>query len=65
VVHAREADEETYEILAGHERAARPGWPPDQPLGSCTAAGDLALAVRYIETGFVISYRRHVHLSQC
>lgn len=56
VVHAREADEETYDILADYERAARPGWPPDRPLGVMHCfAGDLTLALRYIENGFVIS----------
>ena len=56
VVHAREADEETFDILADYERSARPRWPPDRPLGVMHCfAGDLPLALRYIETGFVIS----------
>jgi TatD DNase family protein len=56
VVHAREADEETFDILAEYERSARPRWSPDHPIGVMHCfAGDLPLALRYIEIGFVIS----------
>jgi len=56
VVHAREADEETFEALADHEHATLPDWPKDRPLGVMHCfAGDLTLALRYIEIGFVIS----------
>ena len=56
VVHAREANEETYEILADHERAVLGDWPKDRPLGVMHCfAGDICLALRYIEIGFVIS----------
>ncbi len=56
VVHAREADEETFEILADHERAVLADWPKDRPLGVMHCfAGDICLALRYIEIGFVIS----------
>lgn len=56
VVHARDADEETFELLAEHERAALPDWPKDRPLGVMHCfAGDIGLALRYIEIGFVIS----------
>jgi TatD DNase family protein len=56
VIHAREADEETFEILAPYARGRRPDWPPDRPLGVMHCfAGDLPLAMRYIDLGFVIS----------
>lgn len=56
VVHAREADEETFELLAEHEHTALPDWPKDRPLGVMHCfAGDICLALRYVEIGFVIS----------
>lgn len=56
VIHSREADEETYAIIADYERQALPGWPKDRPLGIMHCfAGDLPLALRYIELGFLIS----------
>jgi TatD DNase family protein len=56
VVHSREADEETLAVLADYEREALPTWPKDRPLGVMHCfAGDLPLALRYIEIGFVIS----------
>ncbi len=56
VVHSRDADEETFDILATYEREIRPEWPKDRPLGIMHCfAGDLPLALRYIEIGFVIS----------
>ena len=56
VVHAREADEETFEILADHERTVLADWPKDRPLGVMHCfAGDICLALRYMEIGFVIS----------
>jgi len=56
VIHSREADEETYGIIAEYERQALPDWPKDRPLGIMHCfAGDLPLALRYIELGFVIS----------
>jgi TatD DNase family protein len=56
VIHARDADEETFAILAEYERAAIHTWPKDRPLGVLHCfAGDLPLALRYIELGFVIS----------
>ena len=56
VVHSRDADEETFEILEAYEREMRDEWPRDRPLGVMHCfAGDLALALRYIELGFVIS----------
>jgi TatD DNase family protein len=56
VIHSREADDETYEIISEYERRALADWPKDRPLGIMHCfAGDLALALRYIELGFVIS----------
>jgi TatD DNase family protein len=56
VIHSRQADEETFSVLADHERQALPAWPKDRPLGVMHCfAGDLPLALRYIEIGFVIS----------
>ncbi|HET8945028.1 MAG TPA: TatD family hydrolase [Dehalococcoidia bacterium] len=56
VIHSRDADEETYAIIADYERQALRDWPKDRPLGIMHCfAGDLPLALRYIELGFVIS----------
>lgn len=56
VIHARDADEETFGLLADHERQALPDWPKDRPLGMMHCfAGDLPLALRYIELGFLLS----------
>jgi len=56
VIHSRNADEETYAIIEDYERQALPDWPKDRPLGVMHCfAGDLPLALRYIELGFLIS----------
>ncbi len=56
VIHSREADEETFEILSAHEKQALPDWPKDRPLGVMHCfAGDLMLALRYIQIGYMIS----------
>jgi TatD DNase family protein len=56
VIHSRNADEETYTIIQEYEHQALPGWPKDRPLGIMHCfAGDLPLALRYIELGFLIS----------
>jgi len=56
VIHSRDADEDTYAVLAEYENQARPDWPKDRPIGVMHCyAGDLPLALRYIEIGFVIS----------
>jgi len=56
VVHCRQADKETYEILSVYEEQALPHWPKDRPLGVMHCfAGDLTLALRYIQIGFMIS----------
>lgn len=54
VIHARDADAETYAVLDDY--ASRAHWPQDRPLGVMHCyAGDLPLALQYIELRFVIS----------
>jgi TatD DNase family protein len=56
VIHAREADEETFDILATYSDSRRSELPVDRPIGVMHCfAGDLALALCYIDLGFVIS----------
>ena len=56
VIHSRDADGETFDILASHEEQALPDWPKDRPLGVMHCfAGDLMLALRYIQIGFMLS----------
>jgi len=56
VIHARDADEETYDVLAAYEEQALPDWPKDRPLGVMHCfAGDLTLALRYVQLGFMLS----------
>jgi TatD DNase family protein len=56
VVHSREADQETFAVLSRYERAVLPQWPKDRPLGQMHCfAGDLPLALRYVQMGFLIS----------
>src|SRR5947199_213367 len=56
VIHARDADEEAFDILAAHSQDVLPEWPKDRPLGVMHCfAGDTPLALRYIELGFLIS----------
>ena len=56
VIHSREADEETYAVLAAYEEQALPDWPKDRPLGVMHCfAGDLMLGLRYVQLGFMLS----------
>jgi len=56
VIHARNAGDEAFEILSAHAESTKPEWPAHRPLGVMHCfAGDLALALRYIEIGFLIS----------
>jgi len=56
VIHARDADVETYDVLAAYEEQALPDWPKDRPLGVMHCfAGDLTLALRYVQLGFMLS----------
>ncbi|MEO8458605.1 MAG: TatD family hydrolase [Chloroflexota bacterium] len=56
VIHARDADADSFAALADYESRARSEWPKDRPLGVMHCyAGDLSLALQYIDIGFVIS----------
>jgi TatD DNase family protein len=56
VIHSREADDEVYEVLAEYAATARDAWGEQRPLGMMHCfAGDLSLAKRYIDLGFVVS----------
>ena len=56
VIHAREADDETFETLAAYAGNGRQDFPADRPIGVMHCfAGDLELALRYADLGFVIS----------
>jgi TatD DNase family protein len=56
VIHSRNADDATFAIIAEYEQQALAGWPKDRPLGIMHCfAGDLPLALSYIEIGFMIS----------
>jgi TatD DNase family protein len=57
VIHSRDADEEVFAILAEYAGLARHTAPEGQAVGVMhTFAGDVALARRYIEMGFAISF---------
>ena len=59
VIHARQAEEETFAILSRWAAQARP--PEGRPLGVMHCfSGDLALALRYREMGFLISIAGNV-----
>jgi len=56
VIHSRDADEPTFEVLAEHADAVSGDWPAERPLGVMHCfAGDLALAQQYVDLGFLIS----------
>ena len=56
IIHARDADKEAFDFLAAYAQDVLPEWPEDRPLGVMHCfAGDLPLALRYIEIGFLIS----------
>jgi len=56
VIHSREADEDTFAVLEQYEFECRSVWPKDRPLGVMHCyAGNLGLAFRYINLGFMIS----------
>jgi TatD DNase family protein len=56
VIHARQADEPAFEMLEEHTDAIGEDWPSGRPLGVMHCfAGDLPLAERYVELGFLIS----------
>ena len=56
VIHARDADEPTFAVLAEHAEAISGDWPAERPLGVMHCfAGDPALAEQYANLGFLIS----------
>jgi len=56
VIHSRAAEEETFAIVSGWAAQVKGQWPQEQPLGVVHCfGGDLALALRYVQLGFLIS----------
>ncbi|TMG03978.1 MAG: TatD family deoxyribonuclease [Chloroflexi bacterium] len=56
VIHARDADNEAFDILSLYPASVKPEWVTNRPLGVMHCfAGDLPLALRYVELGFLIS----------
>jgi len=56
VIHARDADEETFDILSDYAESVKTERTQDRPLGVMHCfAGALPLALRYIELGLLIS----------
>jgi len=56
VIHSRAAEEETFAILSGWAAQVKSQWPQERPLGVVHCfGGDLALALRYVQLGFLIS----------
>jgi TatD DNase family protein len=56
VIHSRAAEQETFAILSGWAAQVKGQWPQERPLGVVHCfGGDLALALRYVQLGFLIS----------
>jgi TatD DNase family protein len=56
VIHSRAAEQETFAILLGWAAQVKAEWPQERPLGVVHCfGGDLALALRYVQLGFLIS----------
>jgi TatD DNase family protein len=56
VIHSRAAEEETFAILSEWTAQVKGQWPQERPLGVVHCfGGDLALALRYVQLGFLIS----------
>jgi TatD DNase family protein len=56
VIHSRAAEEETFAILSGWAAQVKEQWPQERPLGVVHCfGGDLTLALRYVQLGFLIS----------
>jgi TatD DNase family protein len=61
VVHSRDAEEEVFAILSGWAAQVKGQWPQERPLGIIHCfGGDLALALRYIQLGFLVSIAANV-----
>ncbi|MDP2949613.1 MAG: TatD family hydrolase [Chloroflexota bacterium] len=56
IIHSRAAEEETFAILSQWASQVRPQWPQHRPLGVMHCfGGELALALRYAQFGFLVS----------
>jgi TatD DNase family protein len=61
VVHSRAAEEEVFAILSGWAAQVKGQWPQERPLGIVHCfGGDLALALRYVQLGFLVSIAANV-----
>ncbi|UCH86574.1 MAG: TatD family hydrolase [Dehalococcoidia bacterium] len=61
VVHSRAAEDEVFAILSGWAAQVKGQWPQERPLGIVHCfGGDLALALRYIQLGFLVSIAANV-----
>jgi TatD DNase family protein len=64
VIHSRSAEDETFAILSGWAAQVKGQWPQERPLGVVHCfSGDLALALRYVQLGFLISIAGNVTYS--
>jgi TatD DNase family protein len=56
VIHSRAAEDETFAILSGWAAQVKGQWPQERALGVVHCfSGDLGLALRYVQLGFLIS----------
>jgi TatD DNase family protein len=61
VVHSRAAEDEVFAILSGWAAQVKGQWPQERPLGVVHCfSGDLALALRYVQLGFLVSIAANV-----
>jgi TatD DNase family protein len=61
VIHSRDAEDEAFAILSGWAAQVKGQWPQERPLGVLHCfGGDLALALRYVQLGFLISIAANV-----
>jgi TatD DNase family protein len=61
VVHSRAAEDEVFAILSGWANQVKGQWPQERPLGVVHCfGGDLALALRYVQLGFLVSIAANV-----
>jgi TatD DNase family protein len=64
VIHSRSAEDETFAILSGWAAQVKGQWPQERPLGVVHCfSGDLALALRYVQLGFLVSIAGNVTYS--
>jgi TatD DNase family protein len=64
VIHSRSAEDETFAIVSGWAAQVKGQWPQERPLGVVHCfGGDLALALRYVQLGFLVSIAGNVTYS--